>query len=319
MTLSTLLFCASAAQAQISGAGATSVREVMVSWASQFSAAFGGASYEGVGSSVGVSRATEQTTDFGVTDVPVTGTVLRKAGLRQLPLVSSAVAVFVNLPELSGTAIKLNGGILADIYQGVITHWNHAIIAGANPGVTLPNKPIVPIWREDGSGQTYVLTGYLSRNSIKWKRSLSTTANLSLNVGKGVRGGQAMIDAVKATPGAIGYDILGSAKKSGLTIAQLQNAAGKSVAPSDVSIKAALGSATWSNDNNAADLDGSEGAGTYPLTTVAYALVPLAPKAGRKNALPFLQTVVAQGDAQARLAGFEPLPAAAKSLAAELR
>jgi phosphate transport system substrate-binding protein len=316
---SAILFCSGAAHAQIAGAGATSVRELMAAWNTQFGAASGGVSYDAVGSSQGVAKASEQTVDFGVTDVPQTSASLRKAGLRQLPLVGSAVAVVVNLPELDGTTIKLNGNILADIYQGSITTWNHSQIAGANPGVALPNKPIVPIWRADGSGQSYALTGYLSRNNTKWKRSLSSTSTLSLNVGKGVRGGQAMIEAVKSTPGAVGYDVVGSVKKAGLSIAQLSNAAGKSIAPTDANIKAALASAAWTNDNNAADLDGSEGAATYPITTITYALVPAAPKAVRKSALTFLQTAVAQGDDQARKAGFEPLPTAGKNLATELR
>jgi hypothetical protein len=45
----------------------------------------------------------------------------------------------------------------------------------------------------------------------------------------------------------------------------------------------------------------------------------VAPKAGRKTALPFMQAAVAQGDAQARQAGFIPLPGNGKSAAASVR
>jgi phosphate transport system substrate-binding protein len=314
-----LLLCAGAAHAQVTGAGATSVRELMTGWAGPFGAALGGVSYEAAGSSAGVAKVTELAVDFGVTDVPLVSVELRKSSLRQLPLSATAVAVIVNLPELSGTAIKLNGYILADIYQGSITNWNHTQIAGLNPGVKLPNKPIVPVWREDGSGQSYAFTGYLARNHAKWRRTLSTTYKLALPVGKGVRGGQAMVDAVKSTPGAVGYEGLGAAQKSGLALALLQNASGKTVAPSSASISVALNAANWSGDTNAADLDGSDGEGTYPITSVAYALLPITPKPGRKSALPFLQAAVAQGDAQVNQAGFVPLPAKAKSIVADLR
>ncbi len=318
-TLAVLALFAGTAHAQVTGTGSTLVRDLMTSWTSQYGASVGGASYEPAGSSAGVAKASDGSVDFGVSDVPLTGAALRQAGLRQLPLVAAAVVVVVNLPELAGKPLKLNGDILADIYQGGITQWNHSQIAGANPGVALPNKAIVPIWRADGSGQSYVFSSYLARGNAKWRRTIGSTNNLSLSAGRSARGGQALLDAVKATPGAVGYDALGAAQRAGLTIAELQNAAGKSVAPNAASISAALDNAQWSLDANAADLDGSAGAGSYPMSAVAYALVPLAPKAGRKSALPFMQAAVGQGDAQARQAGFVPLSGKGKTIVAETR
>jgi phosphate transport system substrate-binding protein len=313
------LLCAGAAHAQLTGAGASSVRELMGSWSTQYGVQSGGVSYEAAGSSAGVARATDQSVDFGVSDVPLTGAALRQAGLRQVPLVGSAVVVMVNLPELGGKPIKLTGDILADIYQGAITTWNHSQIAGANAGLALPNKPIVPIWRTDGSGQSYVFSGYLARSNSKWRRAIASTNNLSLSVGKGVKGGQAMVDAVKTTPGAVGYDGLGAAQKAGLSMADLLNAGGKSIAPNAASVGAALDNAKWSAESSAADLDGAAGAAAYPMSAVAYALMPVVPKAGRKTALPFVQAAVAQGDAQARQAGFVPLSGAGKIVAAAVR
>jgi phosphate transport system substrate-binding protein len=317
--LAVLALFAGTAQAQVVGTGSSLVRDLMTAWTGQYGASVGGASYEATGSSVGVAKASDGSVDFGVSDVPLTGAALRQAGLRQLPLVAAAVAVVVNLPELAGKPIKLNGDILADIYQGSITQWNHSQIAGLNPSLALPNKAIVPIWRADGSGQSYVLSSYLARANAKWRRNFSSTSNLNLTAGRGVRGGQAMLDAVKSTPGAIGYEPLGAAQSAGLVVAELQNAAGKSIAPSAASISAAMDNAQWSQDNNAADLDGSAGAGAYPMAAVAYALVPAAPKAGRKSALPLMQAAVGQGDAQARQAGFVPLSSKGKTIVAETR
>ena len=307
----TLAFCLTA-QAQVTGAGSTLVRELMVGWAAQHGPASGGAVYEPVGSSAGVARITEQSVDFGVTDVPLTAAALRQAGLRQVPLAGAAVAVMVNLPELGTQVIKLNGDILADIYQGHITQWNHSQIAGANPGVKLPNRTIVPIWRADGSGQSYIFSTYLARGNSKWRRVVGSTNNLALTAGRSARGGQAMLEAVKATPGAVGYESLGAAQKAGLGVAELLNGSGKSVAPNAASIAEALERAQWAKDSNAADLDGSAGPGAYPMVAVPYALLPANLKPTRKSALPFIQTSVAQGDAQIKQVGFLPLPAAIK-------
>ena len=307
------------AQAQIAGAGSTLVRDLMTSWSTQYGAASGGVTYEASGSSAGVARATEQSVDFGVTDVPLTATALRLAGLRQVPLAGAAVAVVVNLPELGSKAVKLNGDILADIYQGYITTWNHSQIVAFNPGTPMPKRAIVPIWRADGSGQSYIFSTYLSRGNPKWRRVVGSTNTLNLTAGLSARGGTAMVEAVKATPGAVGYDSLGAVQKAGLGIAELLNGSGKSVAPNAVSIAEALDKAQWSKDSNAADLDGSAGPGAYPMAAVPYALIPVAIKTGRKSALPFLQAVVAQGDAQVSQTGFLPLPAVAKTAASNMR
>ncbi len=315
----TLLTLNGHAQAQVTGTGSTLVREMMSSWVGSYGAPSGGVTYEASGSSAGVARATEQSVDFGVSDVALTASALRQAGLRQVPLAGAAVAVVVNLPELGGKAIKLNGDILADIYQGNITRWNHTQITSFNPGTPMPDRAIVPVWRADGSGQSHVFSTYLSRGNPKWRRVVGITSTLNLTAGRSAAGGQALLDTVKATPGAIGYDALGAAKKAGLGISELLNNSGKTVAPNPASIGEALAKSQWDKDANSADLDGSAGPGAYPMAVVPYALVPVAVKKGRTSAMPFLQTAVAQGDALVTQAGFLPLPAVAKALASAVR
>ena len=148
---------------------------------------------------------------------------------------------------------------------------------------------------------------------------MGPTSNLALTAGRSAKGGQALLDLVKTTPGAIGYESLGAAQKAGLSIAELLNSSGKSVAPNAASIAEALERAQWVKDSNAADLDGSAGLGAYPLAVVPYALIPITPKKGRVSALPFIQTAVAQGDAQVKQGGFFPLPAVAKALTSATR
>jgi phosphate transport system substrate-binding protein len=306
------------AQAQTTGTGSTLVRDLMTSWTAQYGSASGGARYEPSGSSAGVAQAREGGVDFGVTDVPLTAAALQQGNLRQIPLAAAAVAVIVNLPELGGKPVKLTGDILGDIFIGSITQWNHSQITAANPGLALPARAIVPVWRSDGSGQSYVFSTYLSRGNTKWRRTTASTNNLSLSAGRGVRGGAAMIEAIKATPGAIGYESPGAAQRAGLGVAELRNAADRFVAPSAASINEALAQAKWASDSLSADLDASAGAGTYPMTAVAYALVSGNRKGG-VSPVPFLKTAVASGDAQVTQAGFVALPATAKNMVNQVR
>ncbi|NJR14120.1 MAG: hypothetical protein HC779_08180 [Phyllobacteriaceae bacterium] len=178
---------------------------------------------------------------------------LQQGNLRQIPLAGAAVAVIVNLPELGGKPIKLTGDILASIYLGEITQWNHSQITAANPGLPLPARAITPVWRSDGSGQSYVFSSYLARGNSKWRRTPGATNNLRQLAGRGVRGGAAVIEAVKATPGAIGYDSLGAAQKAQLPVAELRNASDKFIAPGAASINEALSQARWAADSLSAD------------------------------------------------------------------
>jgi len=48
-----------------------------------------------------------------------------------------------NLPGFMGT-LKLNGTVLAEMYEGKITWWNDPAIAALNPGVSLPRTKVSP-------------------------------------------------------------------------------------------------------------------------------------------------------------------------------
>ncbi len=304
------------AQAQLAGTGSTLARGLMVDWAVQFGGTVGGVSYTPAGSSTGVKAAREGTVDFGVTDTPLTAPALKQAQLRQIPLAATAVAVFVNLPETGGKPVKLTGDVLAEIYKGNIKEWNHSQIKNLNRELALPARAIVPVWRNDASGQSTVFTTYLSRQSASWRRSPGTESRLSLDTGRGVAGGAAVLAAVKATPGAIGYDAVGQVRAAGgLVNAELQNSAGRFVAPTDEAIAQALQAAPWSEESSSADLDGSGGAGSYPMATLTYALVAQTPAKGKPSAAAFLAAAVTQGDAAAAKNGFLPLPPTGKSIA----
>jgi phosphate transport system substrate-binding protein len=306
-----------AADAQMTAGGSTFARRLMESWTQAHGGVVGGATYEAIGSTAGITRLTAGTLDLAVSDVPLTTAGLKQAGVKQVPLAASGVAVLVNLPELNGQPLKLSGLVVSAIFTGQVARWNHSMITAINPGVTLPNRAIVPIWREDGSGQSYALSTYLSRGDSRWRGAQGTTSTLSGLAGRPVKGGAAMLEAIRTTAGAIGYDAFTAAPPAGLVAASMQNAAQKYVAPSAGTIGTALAQARWSFEygDNAADLDASPGADSYPICAVAYAVYPVKLAAGKRSVVPFLERVNASGDVQVAPAGFLPLPTQVKASA----
>jgi phosphate transport system substrate-binding protein len=306
--------------AQISGAGSSLARDVILQWSNGYGATVGGVRYEPIGSEAGVGKVVSRETDFGITDVPVSPATLRAAGLRQTPLFVSAVAVVANLKSLGGRPLKLNGDVLAEIYSGRVTNWNHNSIALLNPGVPLPDLKITPISRSDGSGQSYIFTSYLSRYNAAWRRKVGTTNKIPEGVGLSVKGGSAMLAALNTTAGGIGYEASSAAAKLGLTVANLRNAEQQFVPPAPANVREAVSRAKWTFDANeiSADLDASEGAATYPMSNIVYAISPIVLAKGARESAPFITKAVQLGDDALAALGFLPLPTNAKAEVAKL-
>ena len=119
------------------------------------------------------------------------------------PWALSATGVGYNLPGVK--KLNLTGSILAGIYFGKITKWNDAKIKKVNPGVKLPGLPITPVFRSDGSGDTYAITNYLSKVSCAWKNEVGYATTVGFNHGIGAKGNSGVTATVVKTPGAIGY------------------------------------------------------------------------------------------------------------------
>jgi phosphate transport system substrate-binding protein len=88
-------------------------------------------------------------------------------------------------------------------------------------------------------------------------------------VGKGADGNLGVIAAVKATPGAIGYAEVGQATRAGLGIVQLINGAGKVVAPTPQTIRAAVEAGVWTAEGDISATAAATGA-YWPMTATVY-------------------------------------------------
>ncbi len=91
--------------------------------------------------------------------------------------------------------------MLASIYLGQITNWNSPAIKSLNKGVNLPNLKITPIYRSDGSGDTYAFTNYLTDVSGTWKSKVNYSTSVSFPTGVGQKGNSGVTAALESTNG----------------------------------------------------------------------------------------------------------------------
>jgi phosphate transport system substrate-binding protein len=198
--------------------------------------------YQSIGSGGGIQQFTAKNVDFGATDVPMNAEELARAGqpVLQIPVTLGGAAIAYNLPGVSGT-IKLTRQVIADIYLGTVLKWNDSQIARLNPGVKLPDMPIVVVHRSDGSGTSYIFTDFLSRVSPEWKSKVGVGKSVSWPAPSsvGAKGNEGVAGQVRSTPGAIGYVELAYVIENHMDAAQLQNRAGKWVGISPESVAAA--------------------------------------------------------------------------------
>ena len=311
------------ASAGITGAGSTLVAPLMANWINGFEIKEGiPVKYGAVGSGAGIAQITARTVDFGASDAPLTPEQATACnGCVQIPWALSATGLGINIP---GTKkVNLTGKILAGIYFGKITNWNDPKITKINPKVKLPNLAITPVFRSDGSGDTYAFTNYLSKISPAWKSEVGFATSVGFKAGVGAKGNAGITATVTKTPGAIGYISASYLIAAGIGAAAVQNNAGNYEFPNLKNIESAASTVKSLPASNAISITNPPKKATiaYPISTFTYAIVPHnAPQKGFLQQ--FLNYAVTKGQAYGAALDFAPLPkvvlSAAKSAIASL-
>lgn len=195
--------------------------------------------YGGIGSGGGIRSLKDKIVDFGGSDAYLSDAEIKEMPYAtvHIPTCMGAVVLAYNLPELK--ELKLSGDVIADIYLGNITKWNDPKIKALNPGATLPDKELTPVYRSDGSGTTFVFSDYLTKVSNDWKEKVGTGKSLKWPTGLAAKGNPGVAGTISQTPGSIGY--VGSEYAFSLNIptAQLRNSSGNFITPNTESISAA--------------------------------------------------------------------------------
>jgi phosphate transport system substrate-binding protein len=312
------------ASAALTGAGSTLVAPLMTNWINGFEIKEGiPVKYAAVGSGEGIKQISNGTVDFGASDAPMTPEQEAKcSGCVTIPWALSATGLGFNIPGLK--KINLSGKVIAGIYFGKITSWNDPKIATLNPKAKLPDLPITPIYRSDGSGDTYAFTNYLSKISPAWKSEVGYATTVGFKAGIGAKGNAGITSTVAKTPGAIGYISASYLIAAGsLGVAAVENTAGNFEFPNLQNIEEAASTVKSLPPSNTVSITNppKKATGAYPISTFTYAIVPhSAPQKGFLQQ--FLNYAITKGQVYGAALDFAPLPkvvvTAAKSAIASL-
>jgi phosphate transport system substrate-binding protein len=296
----------------LTGAGSTLVYPLVSQWEPDYATKAGVTiTYGAIGSGGGIDSITSRSVDFGASDAPLTSDQATACkGCVQIPWALGATVVSYNVKGVSNN-LKLTGPIVADMFLGTITSWNDPKIKALNPGVNLPSTKVTPIYRSDGSGDSFVFSSYLSAISPDFKSKVGASTQPPFKVGTGAAKNSGAAAAIQSTDGAIGYVAISYIAADSLNEALIQNAAGQYPVPGVPSIKAAADAVTTAQPDGSIPIVNppASASGAYPLSTYTYAIVPKSsPKAAALRA--FLTYAITDGQAFGPDLGFPPLPAA---------
>ena len=199
--------------------------------------------------------------------------------------------------------------------MGKIRFWDDPAFRAINPDVTFPHHRIKVVHRADASGTTYVFTDYLAQTSKDWNENLVRDLSPSWPVGSGCNGSDAVVAAVIATPGSIGYVGLGWINEYHLKSMALKNRDGHYVVGSVKTIqtaaKAALHDPTFPDDFNQSMVWKLHGKDVYPDANLEFWIVnttlPSSTMKEVKNLLVWSLTEGQKPEFTVK-AGFAPLP-----------
>lgn len=310
----------------IAGSGSTWAQNAVEGWRRDVAVSPGiTVDYSGVGSTAGRRDFIDGSVDFAVSELPFqaepedgSAPEIPARGFEYMPLTAGGLSFMYHLviDGMQVTDLRLSGPVITKIFAGTIMSWSDPAIQADNPGHAMPDKPITPIVRGDGSGTSAHLTTWMSTQYPSlWPHGVRVQFPAPPN-GKAQKGSDGVAGYVAQAygEGAITYVENAYALSTGYPVAKVLNAAGYYVAPTPHAVSIALLGATVVN--GVQELGGvydHPDPRAYPLSNYSYLIVPS--EVGgvfterKGHALgDFIEHAVCAGQQRVDELGYAPLP-----------
>lgn len=226
--------------------------------------------YGGIGSGGGIRNLRDKIVDFAGSDAFLSDKEMAEmAPVVHVPTCMGAVVVAYNLDGVKD--LKLSGDVIADIFSGKIRMWNDERLVALNPGVKLPSEAIIPVYRSDGSGTTFVFTDYLTKVSPMWASEYGAGKSVNFPLGQAAKGNPGVAGVIKQTKNSIGYVGSEYAFAQKIPYASVENQRGEFVLPTSAAISAAASGEIPADTR--CSITNSDAAGAYPISTFTWMII----------------------------------------------
>jgi phosphate transport system substrate-binding protein len=330
----------------VSGAGSTWSANALDAWIADVKQFGMRINYAPTGSTAGRQSFLQGTVDFAASDIPFqshpedgSAPELPAAGsYAYIPVTAGGTTFMYNL-IINGkrvTDLRLSGQNIAKIFTGQIVNWDDPAIKADNPQLALPNRPIIPVVRSDGSGSTaqftmWMINQYPSIWNAYCQRSGRAPACGSTSFYPTVPGmiaqngdlGVAGYVSQGFADGAIGYVEYSYALNAGFPVARMLNTAGyyTEPTPDNVAVSLLKAQVDTTDVNNPSlyltqQLDGvytDPDPRVYPLSSYSYLIIPTKVQGEfstdkGKTLGAFTYYAMCQGQQEMGSIGYSPMP-----------
>jgi ABC-type phosphate transport system substrate-binding protein len=334
---------------EISGSGSSWSAVAIDQWAQDLRPSGVVVNYTPDGSAAGRGDYMANQDDFAGSDPPFrnghdelggTGAEHPTQGYSYIPDTAGGTAFMYHITVAGRlvTNLRLSGKTLTEIFTGQITNWDDSRITH-DYGAQLPNLPITPVIRSDGSGASFFFTRWMAhrypslwnafcrrvRPGIKLPCPQTEFYPLFGNA-KSENGSNNVATYITASygNGAIGYDEYAYALNAHFPVVKLLNPAGYYVLPTASNVAVALTKAVINENKHSPDflqqnLDAVYGytdPRSYPVSSYSYLIVPrqgthqptnFSPAKG-KTLSTYVNYLLCAGQREVAALGYSPLP-----------
>jgi ABC-type phosphate transport system substrate-binding protein len=261
-------------------------------------------------------------------------------GYSYIPDTAGGTAFMYHI-EVAGhlvTNLRLSGKTIMEIFTGAITNWDDPRITH-DYGAQLPNLPITPVIRSDGSGATYFFTRWMAHEfPSQWDafcRKVRSGIQLPcpqtefyplFGSAKSENGSNNVATYITASygDGAIGYDEYAYALNARYPVVQMLNPAGYYVLPTASNVAVALTQAVIDEDKSSPNFLQQNldkvytytDPRSYPLSSYSYLIVPRSgttqpqsfTSAKGRSLSTYINFFLCAGQKEVAALGYSPLP-----------
>lgn len=256
---------------ELSGAGATFPLPFYNVVFEKFAQVNGDAvAYGGIGSGGGVRNLRDKIVDFAGSDAFLSDVEMAEMdSVIHIPTCMGAVVLAYNIEGVKN--LNLSGELIADIFAGKVKMWNDPRLVELNPHVSLPAEAIIPVFRSDGSGTTFVFTDYLAKVSQDWASRYGSGKSVNFPSGQAAKGNPGVAGVISQTKNSIGYVGSEYAFAQKIPYARIENMRGEFIEPSPASISAAASGVIPSDTRTS--ITNADVAGAYPISCFTWLII----------------------------------------------
>ena len=256
---------------ELSGAGATFPLPFYNVVFEEFAQVNGDAvAYGGIGSGGGVRNLRDKIVDFAGSDAFLSEKEMAEMDpVIHVPTCMGAVVLAYNLDGVN--QLNLSGEVIADIFAGEIKMWNDPRLVSLNPDVKLPEEAIIPVFRSDGSGTTFVFTDYLTKVSSNWASKFGAGKSVNFPSGQAAKGNPGVAGVISQTKNSIGYVGSEYAFAQNIPYASIMSQRGELVEPTAESISAAASGVIPADTRTS--ITNADATGAYPIATFTWIII----------------------------------------------